>query len=79
MLKTILIVEGLVIRFYERLKVGLSLSKKVGFICFNGRPFKIMKNAFYFLLKAPLNISIFLPNFSGHVGKRLDKRAKVNL
>ena len=33
-------------------KVGLSPSKKVFFVCFNDSPSKIMKNAFYFIIKA---------------------------
>ena len=41
------------------LKVGPSPSKKNGFICFNESPFKIMKNAFYFILKAFLARKIF--------------------
>ena len=40
-------------------KVGLLPSKKVGFICFNGRPFKMMENAFYFILKALFLVKIF--------------------
>ena len=38
-------------------KVGLSTSKKVGFICFNER--KMMKNAFYFILKSLFVLEIF--------------------
>ena len=34
------------------IKVGLSPSKKVYFIYFNESPLKMMKNAFYFMLKA---------------------------
>ena len=34
------------------LKVRLSTSKKKCFICFNGSPLKMMKNAIYFILKA---------------------------
>ena len=34
------------------LKVGLSSSKKQILICFNGSPSKMMKYAFYFILKA---------------------------
>ena len=34
------------------LKVQVSSSKKVVFICANERPLKMMKNAFYFMLKA---------------------------
>ena len=33
------------------LKVGLSPSKKIGLICFNESPLKMVKNAFYFILK----------------------------
>ena len=40
-------------------KVGLSLSKKLCFICFNESPLKIMKNAFYFMLKAIFILQIF--------------------
>ena len=35
----------------QKLKFGLSLSKKICF-CFNESPLKIIKNAFYFILKA---------------------------
>ena len=41
------------------LKVGLSPSKKVFFICFNDRSSKMMKNAFYFNLKALFVLKIF--------------------
>ena len=34
------------------IKAGLSPSKKICFICFNDNPSKIVKNAFYFTLKA---------------------------
>ena len=39
-----------------------------------------MKNAFYFTLNAlfVLETINFCPDFFGHVGKRLDKKAKVN-
>ena len=39
-----------------------------------------MKNAFYFTLKAlfALKILDFCSDFFGHVGKRLDEKAKVN-
>ena len=33
-------------------KVGLSPFKKIVFICFNEIPLKMMKNTFYFILKA---------------------------
>ena len=38
------------------LKVGLSPSKKVCFICFNKRLLKIMKNTFYFILSRSQDI-----------------------
>ena len=39
--------------------IGLSSSKKVGFICFNESPLKMMKNNFYFSLEALFVIKIF--------------------
>ena len=41
------------------IKVGLSPSKKAFFICFNDSPSKMMKNAFYFILKALFVLKIF--------------------
>ena len=43
-------------------------------------PLKMNKNAFYFILKdlCSWDIKIFVLIFFGHVGKRLDKKAKVN-
>ena len=43
-------------------------------------PLKMMKNAFYFMLKAlfVLEILAFLSWLFGYAGKRLDKKAKVN-
>ena len=43
-------------------------------------PFKMMKNAFYFMLKAIFVFMIFMLLFwlFGHVGRRLDKKAKVD-
>ena len=41
------------------LKVGHSPIKKVDFICFNGRPLKIMTNASYFILTALFVLTIF--------------------
>ena len=41
------------------LKVGLSPSKKVVFIFFNKSSLKMMKNAFYFMLKALFVLVIF--------------------
>ena len=40
-------------------KVGLSPSKKISFICFSDSPSKMMKNAFYFILKALFVFKIF--------------------
>ena len=37
---------------FEVFKIGLTLSEKVAFICFNERPLKLMKNRFYFMLKS---------------------------
>ena len=42
-----------------KLKVGFSPSKKNFFICFNDSSSKMMKNAFYFILKAPFVLKIF--------------------
>ena len=38
--------------YYQHIKVGLSPSKKVAFICFNESPLKMMKNASHCMLKA---------------------------
>ena len=53
------------------LKVGLLPFKKSFFICFNDIPSKMMKNAFYFILKAffVLKIFQFLSWLFGHVEK----------
>ena len=59
------------------LKVGLSPSSKVIFICL-----KMMKNTFYFILKAIFalfsffTIRNFCPNISSHTGKRLRLSSK---
>ena len=55
--------------------------KLVSFISLNEGPLKVMKNAFYFNLKplSALKIFTFLSQFFGRVGKRLDKKAYVNL
>ena len=47
----------------------LSPSKKIVFICFNENPLKVMKSAFYFILKAlfVLKIFKFLSSRFGHV------------
>ena len=41
------------------LKVGVSLSKKICVICFTESPLTMMKNAFYFILKALFVLKIF--------------------
>ena len=41
-------------------KVGFSLSRKICFICFNEIPLKMIKNAFYCILK---DIQIFVLTF----------------
>ena len=52
-------------------KVRLSPSKKICVICLIESPLKMMKNTFYFILKAlfVLKIFKFLPRLFGHVGK----------
>ena len=59
----------------------LSPFKNVVFICFNEISLKVMKNAFHFILRALFVVKIFnfCPDFLGHVGKRLDRKGKVNL
>ena len=51
------------------LKPVSHLSKIITFICFNENPLKMMKNAFYFILKAlfVLKILKFLSRRFGHV------------
>ena len=53
------------------IKVGLSPSKKICGICLIESPLKMMKNAFYFILKAlfVLKIFKFLLRLFRHVGK----------
>ena len=43
----------------NKVKVGLSPSQKNCVICFTGSPLKMMKNAFYFILKALFVLKIF--------------------
>ena len=54
--------------------------QKVVFVDLNESPLKMMKNAFYFMLKALLFLEIFtfLYWLFGYVEKRLDKKATVN-
>ena len=53
------------------IKVELSPSKKIVFIYFNDSPLKIIRKAFYFILKAlfVLKIFKFLSWLFGHVDK----------
>ena len=55
----------------QEFKVGLSPSKTKYVICLIESPLKIMKNGFYFILKAlsVLKIFKFLSQLFGHVGK----------
>ena len=52
-------------------KVGLLPSKKIYVICFIESPLRMMKNAFYFILKALIVLKIFkfLSWSFGHVEK----------
>ena len=60
---------GLVCRIEKNyFKVGLSPSKKIFFICFNDSPWKMMKNAFYFILKALFVLKVF-KFLSWHFGR----------
>ena len=43
----------------KQFKVGLAPSKIIFFICFNDTPLKMMKNAFYFILRALFVLKIF--------------------
>ena len=55
----------------ELFKVELSPSKKICVTCLIESPLKMMKNAFYFILKAIFVLKIFklLSRLFGHVGK----------
>ena len=57
--------------FVKAVKAGLSLSKKLFFICVNDSSSKMIKNAFYFIVKAlfVLKIFRFLFLLFGHVEK----------
>ena len=48
-----------IVHIWRLIKVGLLTSKKKFFICFNDGPSKIMKNAFYFNLKAFFVLKVF--------------------
>ena len=53
---------------------------KFFFICFKENPFNLMKNTFYFTLKALFDLKIFkfLSWPFGHVEKWLNQKDKVN-
>ena len=53
------------------LKSGSHLPKKFCIIFLNENPLKVMKNAFYFILKSLFNLKLFklLSRLFGHVGK----------
>ena len=65
---------------YRVLKVGLSPSKKVCVICQSENSLKMMKNAFYFVLKAFFVLKIFklLSWLFGYVGKTAWLEDKIN-
>ena len=66
---------------YQSLKSDSQLPKKIDFSCFSGRPLKVMKNIFYFMLKALLFLRCLYvcPHSFDHVEKQFDKSAKVTL
>ena len=61
-------------------KFGLSPSTKICFTFFSESSLKMIKNVFYFILKAlfVLKIFKFLSWFFGRVEKRLDLKDEVN-
>ena len=62
--------------FAKAINVRLSLSKKLFFICVNDRSSKMIKNAFYFIVKALFVLKIFKFVFLlfGHVEKTVDSK-----
>ena len=66
--------------YWKSLKSDTHLTKKTWFICFNLRSLKVMKNAFYFILKSLLIIKMFqfLCWFFGHVKHWFDWKDKFN-
>ena len=70
------------LHFLKRIKFGISLSKKICDICFIKSPLKMMKNAFWLILKAlfVLKIFRFLSWLFGHVEKSdwLIKKIRLN-
>ena len=64
----------------SNLKSDSHLPKKICVICFIESPLKMIKNTFYFMLKAlfVLEIFKFLAWLFSHVAKTVDKKDKVN-
>ena len=62
---------ALLLYSFGDIKVGLSPSEKKLYYLIIESPLKVMKNVFYFILKAlfVLKIFKFLPRILGHVGK----------
>ena len=61
------------------LKSDSHLPKKIFFIYFNERPLKMMKNAFYFMLKALFVLKIFkIQSCFGYDEEMFDQEDKVN-
>ena len=69
--KSIFFREHLLVTVPSFIKVGLSPSKKICVICLIESPLKMMKNVFYFILKAlfVLKIFKFLSRLFSHAGK----------
>ena len=67
--------------FFCFLKSGSHLPRKFFIICFNDSPSKMMKNAFYFVLKALFVLKIFKFLFwlFGHVEKTAWLKRYVNI
>ena len=65
--------------YWNSIKIGLSPSKWFDFIYFIESPLKLMKNAFYFMLKAlfAFEIFAFLSRLFGYVEKQLDNRSSL--
>ena len=59
------------------IKVGLSPSKTIFFICFNDGTSKMMKNVFYFILKALFILKIF--KLLSCVFRQVEKVRKIRL
>ena len=51
--------ESFELKLTKNLKSDSHLSKRILFVCFNENPLKMMKNAFYFILKALFLLKIF--------------------